>query len=67
MKAVDMRLRKLLELRTDTPAMLSALEAVAVVHNNKPLSGERAIRELRSEIEHSNLSVVQDFIEWVCC
>lgn len=65
MRAVDHRLRKLLELRTDTPAMLSALEAVADVHSNKPLAGERARRELRSEIEHRNLAVVHEFIEWV--
>lgn len=62
MRAVDVRLRKLLELRTDTPAMLSALEAVAEVHTNKALSGERARRELRSEIEHRNLDVVREFI-----
>jgi len=63
MRAVDLRLRKLLELRTETPAMLSALEAVADVHSNKPPSGERARRELRSDIEHRNLDVVREFIE----
>jgi hypothetical protein len=86
MKAVDLRLRKLLELRTDTPAMVTALEAVADVHvrtclgrracvakssaativrvpqSGKPLSGERARHELRSEVEHRNLNVVLDFI-----
>ena len=72
MKVVDQRLRKLLELRTDSPAMLEALSAVAAVHaassasehaHGHGLDAEGARRNLRSDIERRGLSVIHDFIE----
>jgi chaperonin cofactor prefoldin len=64
MKVVDQRLRKLLEVRTDSPAMLEALNAVASVHREggAPLDSEGARRNLRSDIEHRGLDVINDFI-----
>lgn len=65
MKVVDQRLRKLLELRTDSPAMLEALNAVASVHRESGVDSvdtEGARRNLRSDIEHRGLDVIQDFI-----
>lgn len=65
MKVVDQRLRKLLELRTDSPGMLEALSAVASVHRETghAVDAEAARRNLRSDIERRGLSVIHDFIE----
>jgi chromosome segregation ATPase len=65
MKVADARLRKLLELRTDSPAMLEALSAVAAVHREAgaALDTEGARRNLRSDIERRGLHVIHEFID----
>ena len=61
-KAVESRLKRLLELRTDSPAMLEALSALASVSVEGAGGVESRRRNLRSEVERRNLGVIADFI-----
>ena len=72
-RVVEARLKRLLELRTDSPAMLEALDALASVSaESTSASGggssntcggtEARRRNLRSEVEGRNLRVITDFL-----
>ena len=57
---LDKKLKKVLELRTDTPVMLEALDCISEFWTDNTLEARRG---LRHELEHENLVLSNKFIE----
>lgn len=57
---LDKKLKKVLELRTDTPVMLEALDCISEFWTDNTLEARRG---LRHELEHENLVLANKFIE----
>eukprot|EP00616_Rhizochromulina_sp_CCMP1243_P008845 CAMPEP_0118980786 /NCGR_PEP_ID=MMETSP1173-20130426/29108_1 /TAXON_ID=1034831 /ORGANISM="Rhizochromulina marina cf, Strain CCMP1243" /LENGTH=726 /DNA_ID=CAMNT_0006931157 /DNA_START=89 /DNA_END=2265 /DNA_ORIENTATION=- len=56
---LDQKLKKALELRTDTPVMLEALDSIGEFWESNTLE---ARRNLRQELEHQNVALARQFI-----
>jgi conserved oligomeric Golgi complex subunit 6 len=56
---LDQKLRKALELRTDTPAMLDALESMSSFWETNTLEARRGLRQ---QLENQNIQLAEDFI-----
>lgn len=56
---LDQKLRKALELRTDTPAMLDALESMSLFWDTNTLEARRGLRQ---QLENQNVQLAEDFI-----
>ena len=62
MRVLDKKIKRLLEMRTDSPEMLRALGSLSSFYGSKGNTLE-ARRSLRADLEQRNIELVKDFIE----
>ncbi len=61
MKVIDKKLKKVMEMKTDSPQMIEAIGALSSFYGRDGNTIE-ARRSLRSQLETRNLSIAKDFL-----
>lgn len=62
MRILDKKLKKVLEMRTDTPEMLESLDSLSYFYTKEGNTLETR-RSLRTDIEDRGLQLVKNFLE----
>lgn len=62
MRIIDKKLKKVLEMRTDTPSMLESLDSLSSFYSDSGNTLESR-RSLRTDIEDRGLDLAKSFLE----
>ena len=67
MKSIDEKLKRLREMKTDSPQMIEALEALSLFYGNNQSENKNNSQDnnssLRSQMEARNVSIAKDFLK----